>query len=80
MPSRVRAVRGRRPVRGHPARLTDSGRGRVWGDERPDRRGPWRLTATGPYRHLGDPPSGAQPVEPTLEDGYILLARREHRS
>ena len=38
------------------------------------------LTSTGTFRHLGDPPAGAQVVDPTLDDGYLLLARREHPS
>ena len=33
----------------------------------------WR-TGTGRYRNLGDPaPPGAELVEPTLEDAYLLL-------
>ena len=27
------------------------------------------VAATGTYRHLGDPPAGAQTVDPTLDDG-----------
>jgi len=30
-------------------------------------------TAEGRHRHVGDPPTGAQLVDPTLEDGYLLL-------
>ena len=32
----------------------------------------WR-TGDGRHRHLGDAPAGAELVEPTLEDGYLLL-------
>ena len=33
----------------------------------------WR-TGTGRYRTVGgSPPAGAEPVEPTLEDAYLLL-------
>ncbi|WP_370018393.1 ATP-binding cassette domain-containing protein [Planotetraspora sp. GP83] len=32
----------------------------------------WR-TADGRYRTLGEPPSGAEPAEPTVEDGYLML-------
>jgi ABC-2 type transport system ATP-binding protein len=32
----------------------------------------WR-TAEGRYRNIGDAPSGAQTVEPTIEDAYLLL-------
>jgi ABC-2 type transport system ATP-binding protein len=64
---------------GTPAELAGLAAGRVWEDERqdPDAIRSW-LTATGSYRHLGDPPTGAQAVDPTLDDGYLLLARQEH--
>ena len=32
----------------------------------------WR-TGTGQHRNIGDPPAGAELLEPTLEDGYLLL-------
>ena len=32
----------------------------------------WR-TGDGRHRHIGDPPAGADLVDPTLEDGYLLL-------
>jgi ABC-2 type transport system ATP-binding protein len=35
----------------------------------------WR-TGEGRFRHLGTPPGGAELVEPTLEDGYLLLVGR----
>jgi ABC-2 type transport system ATP-binding protein len=25
------------------------------------------------YRNVGDPPAGAQLIEPTIEDGYLML-------
>jgi ABC-2 type transport system ATP-binding protein len=31
------------------------------------------FTGAGRYRHLGDPPPGAEIVAPTIEDGYLLL-------
>jgi len=34
------------------------------------------VTGEGRIRHIGDPPTGAQLVEPTVEDGYLLLAGR----
>jgi ABC-2 type transport system ATP-binding protein len=66
---------------GTPAELAGLAAGRVWEDDRQDPEAirSW-LTATGSYRHLGDPPAGAQVVDPTLDDGYLLLARHEHRS
>ncbi len=47
---------------------------RVWraGGPDPAARVSW-IDATGQYRHVGDPPAGADLVEPTIEDGYLLL-------
>jgi ABC-2 type transport system ATP-binding protein len=63
---------------GTPAELTAMAAGRVWVDdvEDPSAVRAW-MAADGLYRHLGDPPAGAQLVEPTLDDGYLLLARQE---
>jgi ABC-2 type transport system ATP-binding protein len=71
---------GRVHFAGTPAELAGMAAGRVWEDDRQDPEAirSW-LTATGTYRHLGDPPNGAQVVDPTLDDGYLMLARREHR-
>jgi ABC-2 type transport system ATP-binding protein len=71
---------GRVHFTGTPAELAGLAGGRVWEDDRQDPAAirSW-LTAAGSYRHLGDPPSGAQEVDPTLDDGYLLLARHEHR-
>ena len=30
-------------------------------------------------RHIGDPPAGAQLVEPSVEDGYLVLAGHDSR-
>jgi ABC-2 type transport system ATP-binding protein len=70
---------GRIRFAGTPAELAGLAAGRVWEDDRqdPDAIRSW-LTATGTYRHLGDPPTGATTVDPTLDDGYLLLARQEH--
>jgi ABC-2 type transport system ATP-binding protein len=59
---------------GAPTTITDLARGRVWlGEGRaPGAVVAWR-TADGRQRQLGDPPAGAELVEPTLEDGYLLL-------
>ena len=72
---------GRVHFSGTPAELAGLAAGRVWEDDRQDPEAirSW-LTATGSYRHLGYPPAGAQVVDPTLDDGYLLLARHEHRS
>lgn len=66
---------GRAAFDGTPAQLGALANGRVWtAAERDDRaKLSWR-TAVGVHRHIGDPPPGAQLVEPTLEDGYLLLA------
>jgi ABC-2 type transport system ATP-binding protein len=63
---------------GTPADLAALADGRVWEDDTQDPLAirSW-LTAEGSYRHLGDPPAGAQLVRPTLDDGYLLLARQE---
>ncbi len=59
---------------GTPAALTALARGKVWlSDERPpEARLSWR-TGEGRHRNIGDAPAGATLVEPTLEDGYLLL-------
>src|SRR5207342_1160149 len=64
---------------GTPADLAALADGRGWEDDTQDPPAirSW-LTAEGTYRHLGDPPAGAQLVAPTLDDGYLLLARQEH--
>jgi ABC-2 type transport system ATP-binding protein len=65
---------------GTPAELTALATGRVWEDDH-EHDGALRawLTAEGTVRHLGDPPTGAQVVEPTLDDGYLLVARGQVR-
>jgi ABC-2 type transport system ATP-binding protein len=68
---------GRAAFDGTPAELSGLARGRVWiGDERDERAQLWWRTAEGRHRHVGDPPAGAQLVDPTIEDGYLLLAGR----
>jgi ABC-2 type transport system ATP-binding protein len=54
--------------------LTAIAAGRVWQSDTPDPAAElsW-LTGDGRYRHVGDPPPNADPVAPTLEDGYLLL-------
>jgi ABC-2 type transport system ATP-binding protein len=62
---------------GAPADLTELARGRVWiADARSDRAEiVWR-TADGRHRHVGGAVRG-ELVEPTLEDGYLLLLGEE---
>jgi ABC-2 type transport system ATP-binding protein len=71
---------GRIRFTGTPAELAALAEGRVWEDDHQDPLAirSWQ-TAEGSYRHLGDPPAGAGLVAPTLDDGYLLLAREEHR-
>ena len=79
---RLRAVRpgGRPRRRPHPVRrcgtdLVATAAGRVWLADAPypAARASWR-TGTGRYRNVGDAaPPGAERVEPTLEDAYLLL-------
>ena len=66
--------KGRVHFSGLVSELVGSARGRVWqADERdPAARHGWR-TGSGRWRHVGEPPVGADPVEPTLEDAYLLL-------
>ncbi|GIG88138.1 ATP-binding cassette domain-containing protein [Plantactinospora endophytica] len=59
---------------GSPRLLAATATGRVW---RSDRRDPgarlaWR-TGDGTLRQVGSPPPGAELVEPSAEDGYLLL-------
>src|SRR5262249_58032754 len=73
--SRVVALAGGR-VRfdATPNDLTELAGGQVWtaGGREPDARLSWR-TSEGLHRHVGEPPSGAELAEPSLEDGYLLM-------
>ncbi|PTA42951.1 ATP-binding cassette domain-containing protein [Micromonospora sp. RP3T] len=65
---------------GSPSDLVDLARGRVWQSQsRTDQTlASWR-TGAGYYRNVGTPPPGADTVEPTLDDGYILLLDQRPR-
>ena len=60
---------------GAPYDLSEHARGNVWVADARDPRAElsWR-TGGGEHRHIGNAPAGAQLVEPTVEDGYLLLA------
>ncbi len=60
---------------GTPAALAQIATGRAWvqADQPVGVRASWRQP-DGTYRCLGTPPVGATLVEPTLEDGYLLLS------
>ncbi|MEU6685056.1 ABC transporter ATP-binding protein [Streptomyces sp. NPDC046832] len=64
---------GRVRFEGTPAELTARAAGRVWSstERHPGAKAGWR-TGTGTFRNVGDPPAGAELLEPTLEDGYLL--------
>ncbi|MEV0371126.1 ATP-binding cassette domain-containing protein [Streptomyces sp. NPDC050636] len=59
---------------GEPPALAAVAGGRVWSSEQRDPRAlaGWR-TGVGTVRNIGSPPPGAPLLEPTLEDGYLLL-------
>jgi ABC-2 type transport system ATP-binding protein len=65
---------GRALFDGTPKELSEVARGRVWlSSERPlDAHLSWR-TGEGLHRSIGSAPSDADLVEPTVEDGYLLL-------
>ncbi|MGW3313274.1 ABC transporter ATP-binding protein [Streptomyces sp. NPDC001073] len=58
---------------GTPAELTARAAGRVWSsaERDPGAMAGWR-TGLGVFRNVGDPPPGAELVEPTVEDGYLI--------
>jgi ABC-2 type transport system ATP-binding protein len=65
---------------GTPASLAAMATDRVWlaGERDPRAELAW-VTGEGRIRHIGEPPAGAQLVDPTVEDGYLVLAgRRAH--
>jgi ABC-2 type transport system ATP-binding protein len=66
--------RGSVSFQGTVSALVAEAQRRVWLADTADPRAhvSWR-TATGRYRNLGDAPAGAELVEPTLEDAYLLL-------
>lgn len=66
--------RGRVLFTGGVDELARQATGRVWVDSGRDPRAlaAWRLGADR-YHHIGEPPAGAQLVEPSIEDAYLLL-------
>jgi ABC-2 type transport system ATP-binding protein len=63
---------------GTPTELATLASGRVWlaGERDPRADLAW-VTGEGRVRHIGEPPTGAQLVDPTVEDGYLILAGRD---
>jgi ABC-2 type transport system ATP-binding protein len=68
---------GRALFDGTPKALAALARGRVWlaAERAPEAHLSWR-TGDGAHRNIGQAPSGADLVEPTVEDGYLLLVGR----
>jgi ABC-2 type transport system ATP-binding protein len=66
--------RGRIRFEGSPRELTGLARDRVWRttEKASEALAGWR-TGAGYFHNIGDPPPGADLLEPTLEDGYLLL-------
>jgi ABC-2 type transport system ATP-binding protein len=66
--------KGRVLFRGSPSELAASARGRVWrsDDREPGAELAW-VAGDGSTRQIGDPPPGADLVEPTVEDAYLVL-------
>ena len=59
---------------GGPAALAAIAAGRVWIADGADPRAlvSWR-TGDGRHRHVGDPPAGVDLIQPTVQDGYLVL-------
>jgi ABC-2 type transport system ATP-binding protein len=59
---------------GLPSLLTATASGQVWLDNARDDRAllSWR-TGDGQFRHIGEPPTGAELTTPTLDDAYLLM-------
>ena len=73
--SRVVVINGGRTLfTGPPTELVAQADGRVWLDDHrdPGAAAAWR-TGDGNYRNIGDAPAGADLVEPSIEDAYLLL-------
>jgi ABC-2 type transport system ATP-binding protein len=68
-------LRGRTHFEGAPGTLASLADGRVWVAAERDLRVTlaW-VTSEGRWRHVGDPPAGAELVPATVEDGYLQLS------
>jgi ABC-2 type transport system ATP-binding protein len=66
---------------GSPSELADQARGAVWETEDATPAPNHRSVGPGPYRCVGQPPpGGATPVEPSVQDGYIVVVGRAEAS
>jgi ABC-2 type transport system ATP-binding protein len=70
--------RGRLLFDGTPRDLANRAADRVWISDAPDADAvrSW-VTGDGDVRNIGMPPPGAMVVDPTLDDGYLLLATED---
>src|ERR671911_302209 len=72
-------------VAGPPAGLAALAKDQVWVDDtptsvdRPGRVQSW-VTSEGRIRNIGEPPAGADLVDPSIDDGYLLLTNRHGTS
>jgi ABC-2 type transport system ATP-binding protein len=70
---------------GSPAALAALGENQVWVDDTPTsvdlpgRVQSW-VTSEGRTRNIGEPPAGADLVDPSIDDGYLLLTSRHATS
>lgn len=65
---------GRVLFRGAPRELAEAARGNVWvaSQRDPSARLGWKM-GEGRYRHVGTAPDGAELIDPSVEDGYLML-------
>ncbi|MGH8871169.1 MAG: ABC transporter ATP-binding protein [Acidimicrobiia bacterium] len=65
---------GRIRFDGTPRELAGLAAGKVWlSPERPAGAHIFWRTAEGAFRGVGEPPPGSTPIDPAIEDGYLLL-------
>jgi ABC-2 type transport system ATP-binding protein len=65
---------GRVGFEGRPLELAGLAAGQVWmAAERPTGARVFWRTSDGRFRAVGAPPAGAELIEPTIEDGYLML-------
>lgn len=65
---------GRISFDGTPRELADVAAGKVWlSDHRPTGARIFWRTADGTYRAVGEAPPDSTPIDPTIDDGYLLL-------
>jgi ABC-2 type transport system ATP-binding protein len=75
-PQVIVLLQGRVRFAGTPSELAATAAERVWAADQRDESAhlSWR-GGDGRWRHIGDhPPAGAEPVTPTVEDGYLMLS------